>query len=319
MNKKLMAFILVMALSILSCETISGNNTNSENTRADPYPELANAVYGGMDEWALETYEARLTVEFQGSTRWIYSLTTRSDGTQLEYYLKIEGTDTVQDLGDILLVTDGTTSWMTGEGADNQCFMFPNKLDMGMSFLTPDDLISPVAFSTRLVEAGIERIAGRQTTQYTFEAGRLEGWEDVKLALWLADQTTVMQYVISARGEDPLFDAGIGELKASYSVANTDPQTLQVVSGCQINYPLPSGVFNIVRIPGIVSFESTMSVEDMTDYMLEAMYAQGWQIDEDPLLFEDGNVQMRWYTPLGEVIVMVKPTPGGSLVEIVER
>jgi hypothetical protein len=314
--RRLGYFVLFLALISLACS--SNTNLNSSSAEDGALPFTTNN-YAGLNEKALGTYLSSFIIEFQGSYAWRYEMTTRYDGSLIEYSVHIEGVDKSKNPGDIRMVSNGETNWMTGPGADNQCFMFPNSLDLGPSFLTPDDLLAVQPGDEMMEDAGEEQVQGMTADHQTLQASQLDNWENLSLDMWLADSDAVLRYQMQAAGPDPLFDAGDGIVNATYEVIDTGPQQIETVTGCEIDLPIPDSAFNLVRFPNLISFESPAQASDLADYYLDAMDALRWVLKEDPMIFDDESILLTYKRLDNTIIISIEPRQNGSFVEIVEQ
>ena len=103
---------------------------------------------------AAASYSAEFHIQFNGVKNWSYLLRTCKSPTLREINLHIEGLENTQNPGDIRMVTDNTTTWMTGEGTDQQCVQFPNGKGMDPTFIYPELLISIMVFRQRADPGG---------------------------------------------------------------------------------------------------------------------------------------------------------------------
>lgn len=218
---------LVVFLTFIACSTSTVNTSKEGNTSES---DIVVDTYSGINLEALPNFSATYSIDFEGDYTWRYTLVTRFDGELTEYFLHIEGVDPVRNPGDIRLVTDGETSWMTGPGADNECFMFPDEMDVGPAFLSPDDILAPQQVTTLLSPKGEEEIESIQTTHYVARADALGGLSNLRIDLWLSSARTALMYNLQASGGDPLFDAGEGHLNANFMVIEIAPPGYQSCS-----------------------------------------------------------------------------------------
>ena len=316
MRRSFLVFFLLLML-LTACDESAPSSSNNEGLEpAEPGIALVDMVYEGLDQRALSQYQAEFLIQFEGDFNWVYKLTTRYDGVLLEYYLHLEGVDESQNLGDIRLVTDGEHSWMTGPGADHECFMYPSNMDIGLVFLTPDDFLNPESLAQNLVEEGSETIAGMDTVFFSSNAAALNGWEITALNLFLKDPTTVLRYAFLGYGVDPLFGAGEGAISAEYLVLETQTQDIQAVTGCEIEIPIPDFAENLTRFPDLIYFDSPESVEDTADFFLTALYEARWVMEDEPVIYEDGAIEITYNRLGNSVIIRIKPGAEGSQVQI---
>ena len=316
---------LILFLTLIGCSVSSSNSTkdgriSGSSSDGDTYSDSSsdNDTYSGINLAALPNYRATYTVLFEGDYIWSYTLVTRYDWELTEYSLNVQGVDAANNPGDIRLVTDGKTSWMTGPGADNDCYKFPSDLDLGFSFLTPDSLLLPQKVTTLLSSKGKEEIAGIQTTHYLAEAEKLGAFSDLRINLWLSEEKVALLYTLQANGGDPLFDAGEGRLTTKFEVNEIASQEIEMVTGCEINFPLPGDAVQVVRFPQMVSYETNTTPEYIINYYQTYLLGEGWVVD-DPLIDTDTGFQMSFGRG-DEVVILILTVVGESVkVQILEQ
>ncbi len=280
-------FLLLAAAGLLSVVACS---LGSATTPQAPPPTLERPpVYTGLGLDALEGYRSSFELRFRGDFEWLYQLETRSDGRTVEYRLHLEGLSGESNPGDIRLVDEAGVSSMRGPGTDEECVVFPSDTDLGPVFLTPDDLLDPAGLSEPLVSLGTERIADVETTHYALLQPALGRWRELEVGIWLHELTgAALRYDLKATGPDQLFGAGEGVLTGRFLVEAIGPQNTQPVQGCEIPYPLPDEVERLVKLPGLVSFESRERFEDLAEFYARALDQSGWRPSVDPVFIPDG-------------------------------
>jgi hypothetical protein len=285
---------------------------------ASPTPSAERSqLYAGLRLENLEAYHARFEVRFEGDYEWVYLLETRADGRNLEHNLHLEGVGADRNPGDVRLVTEGGITRMRGPGTDDECLQFPTDLDLGLRFLTPDDLVRPQGLGQLPEATGSETIAGVRTIHYSLSRQVLDGWRDLELGLWVDEGTgAVMRYDLTATGPDPLFDAGEGMLSGQFLVDDVGPQTIEPVSGCEIDLPLPADATDLVKLPGgLISFESTADGTEISAFYQAEMPEDGWNLLEEPQIGVDALVLS--YGRDGETVqINIESRNGGSRVEL---
>lgn len=274
-------------------------------------------VYAGLGLENLEAYHARFELRFEGDYEWVYLLETRADGRTLEHSLHLEGVSAARNPGDVRLVIEGGNARMRGPGTDDECLRFPVSLDLGLQFLTPDDLIRPGKLGQLPEAAGSETTAGVKTTHYSLSRADLDGWRDLEVGLWLDEGSgAVLRYDLSAAGPDPLFDAGEGVLSGQFVVDDVGPQTIEPVAGCEIDLPLPLDATDLVKLPGgLIAFESIADVAEIGAFYQAEMPQAGWSPLEEPQAGVDALVLS--YGRDGETIqINIETRDGGAHVEL---
>ncbi|MBW8010340.1 MAG: hypothetical protein FVQ83_03740 [Chloroflexi bacterium] len=281
-------FLLMLACSTSSPEGIPGRRDPQSNSQSQTEVPSISPIYTGLNSGELEAYMATYDLNFTGSYDWAYDLITRSDGELIEYSLHIEGVDPSQNLGDLRLVTDGETSRMSGPGTDNECFLFPSDFELISAFQNPDDLLSPQIVNEILTLFGEGTIGGFESVHYTAEQSRVGIWQEVQIDIWLNHtETAALRYLFTATGVDPLFDAGEGQISASFRVTEISAQDIEPIPGCEIGLPIPESASRLVRFPGLVSFESAATAEEVIAFYQEALVVEGWQEVTEPQIGED--------------------------------
>jgi hypothetical protein len=207
---------------------------------------------------------------------------------------------------------------MTGPGADNECYKFPSDLDLGFSFLTPDSLLLPQKVTALLSSEGMEELVGIQTTHYVAKAETLGAFSDLRIDLWLSEEKVAVAYNLELVGEDPIFDAGEGNLSANFVVNEIASQEIEPVTGCEINFPLPGDAVQVVRFPQMVSYETNAAPEYIVNYYQTYLLDEGWVVD-DPLIDTDTGFQMSFGRG-DEVVILILTVEGESVkVQILEQ
>lgn len=328
MRRIVLSFVVFLALTACSISINGGsdsgsskNNTYSSSSSdgdADSGFSSEKDTYRGINLGTLPNYRATYTIVFEGDYTWRYTLVTRYDWELTEYSLNVQGVDAANNPGDIRLVTDGETSWMTGPGTDNECYKFPADLDLGFSFLTPDSLLLPYKITALLSSEGKEKVAGIQTAHYAAEVDTLGGLSDLQIDLWLSDEKTALLYTLQATGEDPMFNAGEGRLTAKFEVNEIASQEIELVTGCEINFPLPGDAEQVVRFPQMVSYETRATPEYIVNYYQTYLLEEGWVV-ANPLITTDKGFQMS-FSRGDEVVILILTVEGETVkVQILEQ
>ena len=267
-----------MFLAVSACQTSALKTIdNNENLQKLESVQPEGFQYSGLSNQAPDAYQVMFIIEYTGSEyEWEYQLTTRKNNEITEYYFYMEGIEGDLNPGAVRLVTDGDSSWMIGPGTDELCFRFPNSLELGPAFLTPDNFFDPEYTNQTLIEAGFETTLGQETTHYSVKEGQLTDWTDLSIDLWATDAGVILKYLGNAMGEDPLFNAGYGFFNFSYIISEIGEQVIEPILGCEIDYPVPENIRNITRFPGLVSFDSEDQVNDLVDFYLQSMKNRCW-------------------------------------------
>jgi hypothetical protein len=182
--------------------------------------------------------------------------------------------------------------------------------------LTPDDLIAPEGFEEPLTALGTETIAGFEVTHYSLRQATLDDWRDVEVDVWVDDSTgALLRYDLQAAGPDPLFDAGDGLLSGQFLVSDVGPQAVQPVAGCEIDLPLPPDATRLVRLPGLVAFESGSSPDEVAVFYMLALAEAEWEPVDEPQVGE--HAVLLTYRRGGQVLnIDVESSSKGAHVEL---
>lgn len=269
------------------------------------------------------SYSAQFKIQFSGARSWGYDLKTRKISTLREINLHLEGLDKAQNPGDIRLVTDGAQTWMLGAGTDQECIQFPNQQGMDPIFIYPESLVSmpEIDGAFELVgEEPAERVpsGGPVTLQHYRASGAASGpWKNATIDIW-QEKTDGMLYQFSmqAEGEDPFFAAGAGRLSAHYQVIVLGEPAIEPVAGCEISVKLPESFTNFVRLPGMASFESKTSVDELQQFYQMLMTQENW-IETTPAALADGATVLSYSRDAQEVQIVIEAlAAGGSKVTL---
>lgn len=273
-------------------------------------------LYAGMNLESLPGYRAVFDLTFEGERLWSYHLETQASGEAYAYELALEGLSQLQDPGDVRLVHDGDTNIMRGEGTDDECVQFPDTADIGMLFLTPDEIFDPNMLDAPLVEFEQDEIAGQEAVHYTLQQSDLLTWQNIRLDLWISiEDGATLRYDLTADGPDPLFSGGEGHLVGQFMVVEIGDQTLDPIPGCRIDFPLPDDNNELIRLPDLLAFESGMSPENLAVWYQDALEESGWEpFDENQA--GAGSIQLSYQRGTDQVQIRITAFEDGSEVEI---
>lgn len=291
------------------------------STPDSPMAELAvsqegGVVYQGAVFSDAPAYRTHLELRFEGNSPWIYQLETRRAEQLVEYNLHVEGVDPSRYPGDVRLVSDGEITRMSGAGTENQCLQYPADMDLSVSFLTLEQVFPRQVLASALVAVGEDALFGMPTLQYRVVQENLGKWRDVSLDIWLEKQSgTPLKYILQATGDDPLFKSGEGRLSARYEVVEIASQTIEPVGGCEIQFPIPQDAQRLVRLPEMIAFESSASVQVIVAYYQATLSQAGWT-EAEIGFSEQGTAVMSYYQSTAEVEIHVEPKGNGVRVTI---
>lgn len=271
--RRLIILLLLLSLTLACLPATSATPTSSTKSPAPTSVSLQ----------VLGAHHATFELHFEGDYDWTYHLDSRTDGNAMAYDLHIEGVKASQNPGDVRIVVEDDIAKMRGPGTDDACVQFPSDLDLGLSLLTPDDLIPLQGDGDSLRSAGVEIIVGREATHYTLRLPSLGSWRDVEIDIWEDVATgATLRYDLRAAGTDPLFDAGEGVLSGQFMVNEIEQQTIEPIPGCETDLPLPPDAMRLVKMPGLVSFESASTSDEIVAFYQAKLAEAGWVPTTEP-------------------------------------
>jgi hypothetical protein len=265
-----------------------------------------------LEREAAGNYSAEFQMQFNGVKNWGYLLKTRKSPALRETSLHIEGLPITQNPGDIRLVTDNVTTWMIGNGTDQECVQFPKGKGMDPTFIYPESLISLTALDGALKLVGEEQLEGLTVLHFRATGAKSDPWKDATIDL-LQDKAIGMlrQFTMTATGEDPFFAAGSGKLVARYNAGPLENEAIEPVTGCEISVPLPEGINMFVRLPGMASFESQSSIEDLVKFFQTTLPGQNWT-EKEPTVQVKGETVLSYQRDGEEVEIHIEKNPEGK-------
>lgn len=311
MSKKYLLFAIVIVLLALTGCSAAGTQPPAAGGAE---PSQAGDLRLNRD--ALPSYQSDFQITFTGSKNWTYALKTRRSANMRETALHIEGVEGAQNPGDIRLVTDGTTSWMIGEGTDNECVQYPNGAGMDPTFLHPESLISRAQMEGALKLVGEETVGGVAMLHYQANGVEAGQWQNATLDLWTErDSGMLLRFKLEGTGADPFFGSGSGKVSAAYTAAGMGDEAIAPVEGCDLSVPLPGNTQMFVRLPGMASFDSTDSSDAIIAFYQTALPQEGWTVKEEPAQTE-GLTVLSYYRGAEAVEIHVEALSDGSRVKL---
>lgn len=299
--RRILSLFITLAFMVVGC-----------SSGADESDEL----YSGMNLDTLPGYRAVFNMTFEGESLWSYRLETQAEGDEYAYDLALEGLSALQDPGDVRLVHSQGTNRMRGEGTEDICVQFPDATDIGILFLTPDEIFDPNMLDSPLIEFEEVEIAGQEAIHYTLQQSSLLTWEDVSLELWISvDDGATLRYDFVATGPDPLFGAGEGNLVGQFSVVDIGRQSIAPILGCEIDFPLPDDYAQLIKLPGLVAFESSLTLQELAEWYSTALDEAGWSPAAAPQT-TGTSIHLSYQQGDEQVQIKLTATDSGSQVEI---
>ena len=309
--------LLAVTLVLSGC---AGAQTPTPNQHAVFSPVVqSSGGTGGLSapRGVLPAFTATFLIDFKGAETWKYQLQERKTPELHEVSLHIEGPESMKNPGDVRIVTDGSTTWMTGPGTDNECVMFPNGQGMDPTLIYPEHMVPVQNLLGQLAYQKDDPVAGSASRYYRGSALNLGDWKDAQVEVWQGNESSaLLQFGMLANGEDKLFGFGQGSVFAHYRVDSLETPTIEPVPGCELSVPLPDSASGLVRLPGLASFESSTPVDQMRDFYASALPQEGWAISEPPAQSEVSTV-LSYRRDAEEVEIHLESTEaGGSRVRI---
>lgn len=329
--KKILILLFALGLVIAGCSGSSSSSSdrnrnkdrnednNNNNNSAASDEEVADSDFGSLEMQleALGSFEASFVMRFEGESNWTYSVVTRFDGEAFEYALAMTGLNSRQDPGDIRLVYADGSSQMAGEGTDGLCAQFPDSFDSGVRFLGPTDVVDTAMFGGEPDEEDGEEIAGLETQGYSLGGEDVGGWQAADILFWLDGESgAVMRYEFELVGEDPVFGAGEGTLVGAFIVEDVGAQEIEPVLECVIDLPMPDDASEILQLPGLVVYETSMTVEELGVYYHEVLIEAGWLRLALPQTGKSGEMVIDYITDTLTLDINIEPLGAGAKVEM---
>ena len=296
--RRLLSVLLLLTVITLACKT-SGEDPGKVSESASGGEQVTivqegfQADFGAgpadlgtldMSLAALGSFAASFELKFEGSTNWLYQVDTRYDGKRTEYALHIEGVDSAQNPGDIRLVNVNGINRMRGAGTEDFCLQFPDEMETGLLFLTPVDFIDLQAFSTEWIQQGTQTVADLPTTLYQAQREDYRGWDNVKVEYAVEEESqAILAFYFEASGPDPLFGYGDGKITGLFTVSQIGYQEIKQVGGCKTDVPLPDDAANIIFLPGVTSYQTSLGPAKLSKFFEDQLLTKGWVLNSSSI------------------------------------
>jgi hypothetical protein len=290
--------LITILLISLACSSLTGG------TPAGSQPENVtlqrDVVYGSgpfnlPDPSAslsdLSSYEARLALSFEGtrygqSEKWMKTylmLVQKEPATRL---LTIETSGDLSDLDPVFMAeAEGASYERIG---DDVCTV--TQVEAGKSL---GEDMEPASFLNYVVgadEAGSETINDSPANHYTFDQHAL-GQADLtesKGEMWVASEGDyIVKYLLTTNGKAEYFGEGIeGTLIFDYELTKINqPVDIKLPDDCPpglVDAPQLPDASNVVNMPGLLSYETSSSLQDAAAFYQEDIPKLGWEVFEEP-------------------------------------
>jgi hypothetical protein len=270
-------------------------------------------TFNGLNRDVGQSYDGSFVVQFTGSEPWTYTLKIRKNETLGELSLHLDGIQGANNPGDIRLVTDGQTSWISGQGTDEECVQFPNGQGMDPQWILPENLVSDQNLKNMLASTAEEKISGRDSFHFSGAANEAGDWKNVKAEVWQdKSNQALLRYTLDSQVDDPFFGTGMGQLSARYEASEPGNVAIEPVKGCEISVPLPEGASKFVRLPGMASFESSQKLDQLQIFYQQRLPKEGWTQKDVPAI-NDGSVVLGYVRNAEEVEIHIAPGSNGAM------
>lgn len=244
----------------------------------------------------LGPFRGRFLLEFDGEISWTYQVDLRSDGEKIEFALTIQGVPSEKNPGDVRLVHSGGDNYMSGEGTGDFCVRFPDSFVTEDLFLEPEDFIHLDEFENAPVQGNSDQIAGIAATQYMASTDDHRGWLEVAVNYWVDPASgATLKYDFVAWGNDPLYQQGNGRIHGVFEVLEIGPQQIEDVAGCKIDFPMPANASEIIRLPGVLQYQTPFRPARLDTFYTNHLEPQGWERQEPQIneQTQDGVLEYR--------------------------
>lgn len=281
--------VLVLALMLSACQFGSDDakRTTGGAQLGDPefpvYELVLEAKPANMGNLEMQLgqlgpFHGRFLLEFDGKTSWTYQVDLRSQGQKIEYALSVQGVPSEKNPGNVRLVHSAGENYMSGAGTGDFCVRFPDSFVTEKLFLAPEDFIHLDEFANAPVQGDTDKVAGIDAVQYTASTDDHRGWLEVVVNYWVDPATgATLKYDFVAWGNDPLYQQGDGRIHGTFEVLEIGPQQIDDVAGCAIDFPMPDNASEIIRLPGILQYQTPFKPDRLDTFYTNQLGAQGWE------------------------------------------
>ncbi len=179
---------------------------------------------------------------------------------------------------------------------------------------------------------GQETVNGIRTRHYSFDKSAMTGsdFTDIQEAeghVYIAeDGDFLVRMTLEATGKVDLFDEGLtddGQMHIEINLTDVDvPVEAAIPEACAAEGGAPGGVTSdfpvledateVTSFAGVLSYQTTLSMEDILAFYDEALAAEGWVKDEDGSFVASGNALVN-YTRDGVTLnLTISPNEDGG-------
>jgi hypothetical protein len=148
---------------------------------------------------------------------------------------------------------------------------------------------------------GQDTVNNVATDHYTFDQRALgeEGLTKASGELWIAaDGDYIVKYLLNTQGNEDYFGEGIeGTLTLDYQLSDVNQGEIVLPADCppgMVDAPLLPDAADIVKVPGLLAYDTSTSLEDTAAFYQEQIPGLGWEAVGEPDVAE--AMQMLKYT-----------------------
>ncbi|MEW6093644.1 MAG: hypothetical protein AB1531_06740 [Chloroflexota bacterium] len=322
-NQKIGVVITLSFLSLIvlacTCSTLNGTGgtggddvTFDDVTTPAPIPEsyfdfgtgpidLDDPTVGLAD---LSSYRAVLTLNFDGqrngeAEQWsrTFEMTVSQQGT---VFHQIVVTATGQANGEPLtgryLAETAGSRYEQAEGADCEATVIAEGKTPLAEIWEPARMLSPLRGAD---DSGPAEINGLAANHYNFDARAqgLSGLGSGTGEAWVASSGGyVLRYTFRFDGSEEYFGEGegvTGTLTWDYQLLDINlPVSLAIPEGCpygRVDAPQMNDAAEIDEIPGITTYKTAATVEEVIAFYGEQLPGAGWELRSEPSASTDGG------------------------------
>ncbi len=331
-NKRRILLLLLPLLISWACSRSTGATT--PGTPPEKLTIHTDVVYGsgtfnlpdakvGLSN--LSSYTATLVLSFDGrrdgqSEKWseTYSMLMQSEPPARQ--LTIEKSGDLTDVNPVFMAEiNGTAYERIGEEACGVTLIKPGS-STG-EFIEPASLLNYVIGAD---EAGTETVNDIASNHYTFDQRGLGQGDLAKSEgeMWVAsDGGYVVKYVLAITGAEDYFGGGIeGTLSFDYELTGANqPVEISIPVACPpglVDAPQMPDAANIVSDLGVLTYETSSSLQDAVAFYNNGLPELGWQAVGEASITDDYAL-MRFDKAGETMLVSVAVENGLTKVQIV--
>lgn len=182
---------------------------------------------------------------------------------------------------------------------------------------TLTDRFELAAFLTPVIGAeavGTDIVNGVQADHFTFDGSAFaqQGTTRSTGELWIAaDGGYVVSYLLTTQAGPDFFGEGIeGTLTTDYQLTDPGmPVVIQLPEDCPpglVDAPLLADASNVMNLGGVLSYDSSVSVQDAAAFYRQELITLGWKQAAEPALADSGGTLV--YTRNGQKLTLIFST-----------